>query len=53
MFTWWKHLGGRRRLLILTVRSAGVLIAIALLALRPPDYGRLTPFSSLEFMGSA
>jgi len=52
MFTWWKHLGGRRRLSILAVRSAGELIAIAPLALRPPDYGRLTPFSSLEFLGT-
>ena len=52
MFTWWKHLGGRRRLSILVVRCAGELIAIAPLALRPPDYGRLTPFSSLEFLGT-
>ncbi len=52
MFTWWKHLGGRRRLSILAVRSAGELIAIAPLGLRPPDYGRLTPFSSLEFLGT-
>jgi CelD/BcsL family acetyltransferase involved in cellulose biosynthesis len=51
MFTWWKHLGGRRRLSILAVRSAGQLIAIAPLALRPPDYGGLRPFSVLEFMG--
>jgi CelD/BcsL family acetyltransferase involved in cellulose biosynthesis len=52
MFTWWKHLGGRRRLSILTVRSAGELIAIAPLARRPPDYGRLSPFSALEFLGT-
>jgi len=52
MFTWWKHLSGRRRLSILAVRSAGELIAIAPLALRPPDYRRLTPFSSLEFLGT-
>jgi len=52
MFTWWKHLGGRRRLSILVVRCAGELIAIAPLALRPPDYGRLAPFSSLEFLGT-
>jgi len=51
MFTWWKHLGGRRRLSILALRSAGELIAIAPLALRPPDYGRLAPFRSLEFLG--
>jgi CelD/BcsL family acetyltransferase involved in cellulose biosynthesis len=52
MFTWWKHLGGRRRLSILAVRSAGELIAIAPLALRPPDYRSLKPFSSLEFLGT-
>jgi len=52
MFTWWKHLGGRRRLSILAVRSAGELIAIAPLALRPPDFGRLAPFPSLEFLGT-
>ena len=52
MFTWWKHLGGRRRLSILAVRSAGELIAIAPLALRPPEYGRLSPFRSLEFLGT-
>ncbi len=53
MFTWWKHLGGRRRLSILAVRSSdGQLIAIAPLALRPPDYGRLAPFSSLEFLAT-
>jgi CelD/BcsL family acetyltransferase involved in cellulose biosynthesis len=52
MFTWWKHLRGRRRLSILAVRSAGQLIAIAPLVLRPPDYGRLAPFASLEFLGT-
>ncbi len=52
MFAWWTHLSGRRRLSILAVRSRGELIAIAPLALRPPDYGRLTPFRSLEFLGS-
>jgi CelD/BcsL family acetyltransferase involved in cellulose biosynthesis len=52
MFTWWKHLGGRRRLSILAVRSAGELVAIAPLALRPPAYGRLAPFASLEFLGT-
>jgi CelD/BcsL family acetyltransferase involved in cellulose biosynthesis len=52
MFTWWKHLGGRRRLSILVVRCAGEVIAIAPLALRPRDYGRLAPFSSLEFLGT-
>jgi CelD/BcsL family acetyltransferase involved in cellulose biosynthesis len=52
MFTWWKHLGGRRRLSIVTVRSEGELIAIAPLVIRPPDYGRLAPFSALEFLGT-
>jgi CelD/BcsL family acetyltransferase involved in cellulose biosynthesis len=52
MFAWWAHLAGRRRLSILAVRSRGHLIAIAPLALRPPDYGRLAPFRSLEFLGS-
>jgi len=52
LFTWWKHLGGRRRLSILALRSAGELIAIAPLALRPPDYGRLAPLRALEFLGT-
>jgi CelD/BcsL family acetyltransferase involved in cellulose biosynthesis len=52
LFTWWKHLGGRRRLSILAVRSAGELIAIAPLALRPRNFGRLAPFRSLEFLGT-
>lgn len=53
MFTWWRHLSGRRRLSILAVRSAdGRLIAIAPLAIRPPDIARLAPFRTLEFLGT-
>src|SRR2546425_5977022 len=51
LYTWWKHLSAGRRLCLLTVRSGGELLAIAPLALRPPQPIRLVPFHSLEFLG--
>ena len=52
LFTWWTHLGARRRLAILTVRSDGDLIAVAPLASRSRGLGRLLPVRSLEFLGT-
>jgi CelD/BcsL family acetyltransferase involved in cellulose biosynthesis len=50
--TWWKHLGGERRLRIVEVRRAGELIALAPWALRRPRIRRLVPFAALEFLGT-
>jgi CelD/BcsL family acetyltransferase involved in cellulose biosynthesis len=50
--TWWRHLSGRRRLLILTVRArGGQLMAIAPFAIRPRALMDLTPFAAVEFLG--
>ena len=35
LYTWWEHLGGGRRLCLLTVRRGGQLVAIAPLAVTP------------------
>jgi len=51
MATWWKHLAQGRRLNVLVVRRGDELLAIAPLALRPPQLGRLLPFRTLEFLG--
>jgi CelD/BcsL family acetyltransferase involved in cellulose biosynthesis len=51
LYTWWKHLSAGRRLCLLTVRSGPELVAIAPLALRPPQPTRLVPFPALEFLG--
>jgi len=50
--TWWKHLGGRRRLHLLLVREGRELAAIAPLAQRPPVVRRLLLFPALEFLGT-
>lgn len=52
LHTWWRHLGGRRQLHIITLRRGGRLIAIAPLAVRPRQPGRLFPFRAIEFMGT-
>lgn len=52
LYTWWKHLSERRKLLIIAVRSGRELVAVAPLAVSPYRVTRLLPFRSLEFMGS-
>lgn len=52
LFTWWKHLSGGRRLHLLVVRRGRMLVAIAPLAVRPRQPGRLLPFRALEFLGT-
>jgi CelD/BcsL family acetyltransferase involved in cellulose biosynthesis len=52
LHTWWRHLAGRRRLFLLTVRRGPELVAVAPLALAPPQLGRLFPFPSLQFLGT-
>lgn len=52
LYTWWTHLSQGRRLFILAVRSGRDLIAIAPLAVRPPEPERLVPFRLLEFLGT-
>lgn len=52
LYTWWKHLSERRKLLIIAVRSGRELVAVAPLAVSPYRVTRLLPFRSLEFMGT-
>jgi len=52
LYTWWRHLAGRRRLFLLTVRRGRELVAIAPLAVAPPQLKRLLPFRSLQFLGT-
>jgi CelD/BcsL family acetyltransferase involved in cellulose biosynthesis len=49
--TWWKHLAGDRRLVVITVRKGDELIGIAPFALREPQYARMMPHV-LELLGS-
>jgi CelD/BcsL family acetyltransferase involved in cellulose biosynthesis len=52
LHTWYRHLGGDRRLHIVTVRDEQArLVALAPLALRPRRWLRLMPFRTLEFLG--
>jgi len=50
--TWWRHLGGRRRLRLLVARDGRQCVALAPLAMAPPRLDRLVPFRSLEFLGA-
>lgn len=50
--TWWRHLGGDRRLFIAVVRHRGELVAIAPMTVRPPGLSSVLPFPALEFMGT-
>jgi len=50
LYTWWRHLGERRRLRILAVRRGEELLAVAPLALRPNPGGLLPP--RFEFLGT-
>src|SRR5437867_4306723 len=52
LYTWWKHLSGRRRLHLLVMRDGRELTAIAPLAQRPPVLRRLLLFPALEFLGT-
>jgi CelD/BcsL family acetyltransferase involved in cellulose biosynthesis len=53
LYTWWTHLSGRRRLMILTVRSeGGSLLAIAPFAIRPRALLNMSPFATVEFLGT-
>lgn len=51
MATWWTHLAGDRKLHLLVVRSGGAPVAIAPLAIRPPNLARLAPLSAVELLG--
>lgn len=51
-YTWWQHLAEHRTLAILTVRLAGKLMAIAPMAIKPPDLKRMIPFRYLEILGT-
>jgi CelD/BcsL family acetyltransferase involved in cellulose biosynthesis len=52
LYTWWQHLAGRRRLFLVAVRHGEELVAIAPLALAPPELGRLFPFRSFQLLGT-
>ena len=52
LFTWWKHLGGKRDLSIFAVRYGRQLIALAPFAKCPSNLLRGRPFSTLEFLGN-
>jgi len=52
LLTWWKHLAGARRLMILVVRRDGRALGIAPLAMRPASISRLLPFRAVELMGT-
>jgi len=52
LHTWWTHFAGRRRLALMAVREGQDLIALAPLALRPPQSSRLSFAWRAEFLGS-
>lgn len=52
LYTWWKHLGGDRRLLILAIRSRKRLIGIAPFMIAPPQWRLGLPFRTVRFMGT-
>ena len=52
LFTWWKHLGGGRRLYLLLVRRGGELIALAPLSSRRRGVSGLLSLPMLEFLGA-
>jgi CelD/BcsL family acetyltransferase involved in cellulose biosynthesis len=52
LFTWWTHQAGARRLFVVTVRSAGKLIAVAPFAQSARRVASVLPFPSLEFLGT-
>jgi CelD/BcsL family acetyltransferase involved in cellulose biosynthesis len=52
LFTWWKHLAGRRELRILKVLDRDRLVGIAPLAASPRLAGRFSGIQMLEFLGT-
>lgn len=50
LYTWWSHLGGDRRLWLLTVRTEDGLVAVAPFGLRPRF--RFGFLETVEFLGS-
>ena len=50
--SWWKHLAGSRRLLLLAVRDRAGLAGLAPFAVHPPRPGRLIPVRAIEFLGT-
>jgi CelD/BcsL family acetyltransferase involved in cellulose biosynthesis len=52
LYTWWKHLGGERRLALLAVRCGGELAAVAPLALARSRAWRPLPVTSLQLLGT-
>jgi len=52
LHTWWRHLAGRRRLFLITVRQGRALVAIAPLCVAPRQLDRLLPFRTLQFLGT-
>jgi len=49
--TWWKHLSGKRRLFLVTMRHGEELSAIAPLARKAPSVLSCWPLETLEFLG--
>jgi len=52
LFLWYRFLAQRRRLLLVTVRQGGLLIAIAPFARTRPSVKALRPYGSVEFLGT-
>src|SRR6267143_2972965 len=52
LHTWWRTLAGRRRLFLLAVRHGEELVAMAPLAVAPPQLGRFLPFRSFQLLGT-
>lgn len=52
LHTWWKHLGGGRKLHVVVVRSGADVIAIAPLASPSTKLARLARIRALEFLGT-
>jgi len=52
LYTWWRQLGGKRRLHLVLLRRGDELVAAAPLALRPGRLGGLLGRASLEFLAT-
>lgn len=52
LYTWWKHLAGKRKLHVLVIRSGEDLIGIAPLASPSTKLIRLAHIRALEFLGT-